>query len=138
MPCGTSSDQSERARMIKPALPSYLRLVTLMGLMTPERENGYLGRIWTVLLRGILIFVASGLDINGCVLCYFEGTAHLHCYTSCILTAVHCSQVSFLQCCHMKRYTKIFMKCEGGILISVIYCTSFLCALPTQNSTRFG
>ena len=25
--------------------------------------------------------VAKGLDINGCVLSYFEGTANLHCYT---------------------------------------------------------
>ncbi len=45
----------------------------------------------------------------GCVLSYFEGTANLHCYTSCTLTTLHCSKVSFLQCCHMKRY-KIFTK----------------------------
>ncbi len=56
------------------------------------------------------LFVASGLDINGCVLSYFEGTANLHCYTSCTLTTVHCSKVPFLQCCHMKRYNKIFTK----------------------------
>ncbi len=41
------------------------------------------------------------LDINGCVLSYFEGTANLHCYTSCTLTTLHCSKVSFLQCCHI-------------------------------------
>ncbi len=38
--------------------------------------------IWTFSLRGVFTFVASGLDINGCVLSYFEGTANLHCYTS--------------------------------------------------------
>ncbi len=54
--------------------------------------------------------VASGLDINGCVLSYFEGTANLHCYRSCTLTTLHCSKVSFLQCCHMKMYNKIFTK----------------------------
>ncbi len=54
--------------------------------------------------------MASGLDINGCVLSYFEGTANLHCYTSCTLTILHCSKVSFLQCCHMKIYNKIFTK----------------------------
>ncbi len=54
-----------------------------------------------------------GLDINGCVLSYFEGTANLHCYTSCTLTTLHCSKVSFLQCCHMKRYNKIFTKMLG-------------------------
>ncbi len=49
--------------------------------------------IWTVSLRGVLTFVASGLDINGYVLSYFEGTANLHCYTSCTLTTLHCSKV---------------------------------------------
>ncbi len=29
---------------------------------------------------------------------------------SCTLTTLHCSKVSFLQCCHMKRYNKIFAK----------------------------
>ncbi len=61
----------------------------------------------------ILTFVASGLDINDCVLSYFEGTANLHCYTSCTLTTLHCSKVSFLQCCHMKRYNKISKKMWG-------------------------
>ncbi len=32
-----------------------------------------LGPIWTFSLRGLLTFVASGLDINGCGLSYFEG-----------------------------------------------------------------
>ncbi len=68
------------------------------------------GPIWTYSLRGILTFVASGLDINGCVLSYFEGTANLHCYTSCTLTTLYCSKVSFLQCCHMKIYNTIFTK----------------------------
>ncbi len=37
-----------------------------------------LGPICTFSLRGVLTFVGSGLDINGCVLSYFEGTANLH------------------------------------------------------------
>ncbi len=57
-------------------------------------------------LRGVLTFVASGLDINSCVLSYFEGAANVHCYTSC----THFSKVSFLQWCHMKIYNKIFTK----------------------------
>ena len=59
---------------------------------------------------GVLTFVARGLDINGCVLSYFEGTANLHYSTSCTLTTLHCSKASFLQCCHMKRYTQILTK----------------------------
>ncbi len=68
------------------------------------------GLIWTFSLRGVFTCVASGLDINGYVLSYFEGTANLHCYTSCKFTTLHCSKVSFLQCCHMKRYNQIFTK----------------------------
>ncbi len=36
----------------------------------------------------LLTFVASGLYINGSVLSYFEGTANVHCYTSCTLTTL--------------------------------------------------
>ncbi len=62
--------------------------------MTPGRENGLLGPIWTFSLNFtyldiVLTFVNSGLDINGCVLSYFEGTANLQCYTSCTLTTLH-------------------------------------------------
>ncbi len=35
---------------------------------------------------------------------HFEGTANVHCYTSCTLTTLYYSKVSFIQCCHMKRY----------------------------------
>ncbi len=71
--------------------------------------------------------MASDLDMNGCVLSYFEGAANVHCYTSCTLTTLHCSKVSFFQCCHMKIYNTIFKKkCEGGVLTSVRYCESKL------------
>ncbi len=78
--------------------------------MVATQNIDTLGPIWTFSLRGVLTFVASGSDINCCVLSYFEGTVNLHCYTSCTLTTLHCSRVSFLQCCHMKRYNKIFTK----------------------------
>ncbi len=68
------------------------------------------GPIWIFSHGGVLTFVASILDINGCVLSNFEGTAHLHGYTICTLTTLNCSKVSFLQCCNMKRYNKIFIK----------------------------
>ncbi len=68
------------------------------------------GPIWTFSIMGVLTFVASGLDINGCVLSYFEGTANVQCYTSCTLTTLRCSKVLFLQCCQMKRYNEIFTK----------------------------
>ena len=44
-------------------------------------------------VRGVLTFVARGLDINGCVLSYFEGTENRDCYTNCALTTLHCSKV---------------------------------------------
>ncbi len=78
--------------------------------MVATKNIDTLGPIWTFSLRSVLSFVASGLNINACVLIYFEGTYILHCYTSCTLTTLHCSKVAFLQCCHMKRYNKIFTK----------------------------
>ncbi len=81
-----------------------------------------LGPIWTFSLRAVLTFVASGLDINGCVLSYFEGIANLHCYTSCTLTTLHCGKVSFLQCCHMKRCNTNIYKYLRSVLTSVRYC----------------
>ncbi len=86
-------------------------------IMVATQNIDTLGPICTFSHRGVLTFVASGLDINGCVLSYFEGTANLHCYTSCTLTTLHCSKVSFLQCCHMKRYNKIFTKMWGVYLL---------------------
>ncbi len=76
-------------------------------IMVATQNIDPLDPIWTFSLRGVLTFVVSGLDINGCVLSYFEGTVYLHCYTSCTLTTLHCSKVTFIQCCHMKRYNKI-------------------------------
>ncbi len=64
-----------------------------MSHMTPGRENGELGPIWTFSLRGVLTFVASGLEFNGCVLSYFEGTANSHFYT-----AVHSLLYSVAKC----------------------------------------
>ncbi len=43
-----------------------------------ENNGGHtksLGLFWTFSLRIVLTFVASGLDINSCVLSHFEGTA---------------------------------------------------------------
>ncbi len=73
------------------------------------------GPIWTFSLRGVLTFVASGLDINGCVFSYFEGTANVHCYTSFTLTTLDYSKVSFLQWCHMKIYNKKYLQKMWGV-----------------------
>uniref|UniRef100_A0AAR2LBY4 ADAM metallopeptidase domain 17a n=1 Tax=Pygocentrus nattereri TaxID=42514 RepID=A0AAR2LBY4_PYGNA len=45
-----------------------------------------LSTVWTYSLSGVLTCVASYLDINGCVLNYFQRTVKLYCYTSCSLT----------------------------------------------------
>ncbi len=79
-------------------------------IMVVTQNIDALGQIWTFSLRSVLTFVARCLKINGCVMSYFEGTANFHCYTSCTLTTLHCSKVSFLQCCHIKIYNKIFTK----------------------------
>ncbi len=88
--------------------------------------------ILTFSLRGVLSFVASGLDINSCVLSYFEGTVNLHRYTSCTLTTLHCSKVSFLQCCHIKRYNTIFTKMWG--VYSLLWDTLYMSRYISKNS----
>ncbi len=94
------------------SMPRGLRQCWKIIVVTQNIDT--LGPIWTYSLRGVLTFVASGLDNNGCMLSYFEGTANFQCYTSCTLTTLHCSKVSFLQCCHMKIYIiKYLQKCEG-------------------------
>ncbi len=98
------------------------RLRQCWKIMVATQNIYTLGPILSFSLRGVLTFVASGLDINGCVLSYFEGTANAHCYTSCTLNTLHCSKVQFLQCCHMKRY-KIFTKMWGvySLLWDTVY-----------------
>ncbi len=64
-------------------------------IMVVTQNIDTLGPIWTFSFRGALTFVASSLDINGCVLSYFERTADLHCYTCWTLTAFHLRKVSY-------------------------------------------
>ncbi len=100
-------------------------------IMVATQNIDTLGPIWIFSLRGIFTFVASGLDINGCVLSYFEGTANLHCYTSCTLNTLHCSKVSFLQCCHMKRSNKILRKMWG--VYSLLWYTDAAALHPSYD-----
>ncbi len=94
-------------------------VATCEGLTFVATQNiDTLGPIWTFSLRGVLTFVTSGLDINDCVL--FWGDSKCTLIQSCTLTTLHCSKVSFLQCCHMKRYNKYVQKCEG--YTPVRYC----------------
>ncbi len=72
------------------------RVKVLLENIVATQNTDTLGPIWTFSFRGVLTFVASGLDING-VLSYFEGTTNLHCYTSCALTTLHYRKMSFLQ-----------------------------------------
>ncbi len=68
--------------------PCPRRLRQCWKIMMATQNIDTLGPIWTFSLRGVLTFVASGLDINGYVLSYFAGTANLHCYTSYTLTTL--------------------------------------------------
>ncbi len=81
--------------------------------MVATQNIDILGMIWTFSLR---VYSLLWPDINGCVLSYFEGTANLHCYKRTLHT-LHCSKVSFLQCCHMKIYNKICKKMCGVYLL---------------------
>ncbi len=58
-----------------------------------------------------------------------RGQQNLHCYTSCTLTTLHCSKVSFLQCVTWKDIIKYLQKCEG--------CTHF-CEILYMNFLRYA
>ncbi len=110
--------------------------------MTTGRENGYL--VPTFSLRGVLTFVASGLDINGCVLRYFEGQ---QIYT--VIQAVH-SLLYIVEKCHFFSFdtwkdNKIFTKMWVSH-ISLRYCIHILGVARymyayqtiTVRTSRFG
>ncbi len=68
--------------------PCPRRLRQCWKIMVAKQNIDTLGPIWTFSLRGVLTFVVIGLDIKD-----FEGTANVHCYTSCTLTTLHCRKV---------------------------------------------
>ncbi len=75
--------------------------------MVATQNIDTLGPIWTFSLRGVLTFVASGLDINGCVLSYFEGTAnlHLHLFTFTFMHLADAFIQSDLHCIEVTGFT---------------------------------
>ncbi len=60
--------------------PCLRRLRQCWKIMVATQNIDTLSPNWTFSLRGVLTFVPSGLDIIGCVLSYFEGTANLQLY----------------------------------------------------------
>ncbi len=60
----------------------------LWKIMVATQNIDALSPNWTLSLKSVLAIVASGLDIDGCVLSYFEGTEDLHRYSSCTLTKI--------------------------------------------------
>ncbi len=70
------------------------------------------GPIWTFSLRGILTFVASGSDINGCVLSYFEGTANVHCIQDVHSLLYIVAKCHFFSVVTWKYIIKYLQKCE--------------------------
>ncbi len=96
-------------------------------IMVSTQNIDTLGPIWTFSPRGVLTFVASGLDINGCVFSYFEGTANSH-----FSTAVH-SLLYIVAKCHFfsvvtwKYIIKYLQKCEGCThFCDILYVWCFL------------
>ncbi len=81
-------------------------------IMVATQNIDTLGPIWTFPLRDVLTFVASSLDINGCVWSYFEGTANLHCFTSCTLLYT-VAKYHFFHVVTWKYIMQYLQKCEG-------------------------
>ncbi len=85
-------------------------------IMVATQNIDTLGPIWTFSLR-CTTFVASGLDINGCVLSYFEGTANLLCIQA-VHSLLYIVAKYLLQFVTWKDIIKYLQKCEG--------CTHFV------------
>ncbi len=101
-------------------------------------------------LRGVLTFVASGLDINGCVLSYFEGTVNLHCYTSCtsllyIVAKWHLFKdvtwkdiIKYLQkcegCTHFCEILQIYTVCSCGSVVEHCFSSAKGCGFNSQGT----
>ncbi len=102
--------------------PCPRRLRQYWKIMVATQNIDILGPVWTFSLWDVLTFVASGLDINGCVLSYFEGTANLHCYTSCTLTTLHCRKVSFFSDVTWKYIININKNVRGCTHFCEILC----------------
>ncbi len=65
---------NSKPKRVKAVLGNNMSTLLLNYVFTQNIDT--LGPIWTFSLRGVLTFVSSGFDINGCVLIYFEGTAN--------------------------------------------------------------
>ncbi len=111
--------------------PCPRRLRQCWKIMVATQNIDILGPVWTFSLWDVLTFVASGLDIIGCVLSYFEGTANLHCYTSCTLTTLHCRKMSFFSDVTWKDIINV-NKNVRGVLTSVRYCVYIYIYIYTQ------
>ncbi len=95
--------------------------------MVATQNIDTLGPIWTFSLRGVLTFVASGLDINGCVCWVILRGQQI--YT--VIQAVH-SLLYIVANCHFfsvvtwKDIIK-YLQNVRGVLTSVWYCI-YLCS----------
>ncbi len=61
-------------------------------------------------MRGVLTFVSSGLDINVCVLSYFEGDTVIQAVHSLLYIVAKCH---FFSVVTLKDIIKYLQKCEG-------------------------
>ncbi len=104
------------------SMPKRVKAV-LKKIMVAIQNIDTLGPIWTFSLRGVLTFVVSGLDINGCVLLWgdskftllFIQTVH-----SLLYTVAKCSLFSVVT---WKYIIKYLQKCEGCTHFSEIWYT---------------
>ncbi len=105
--------------------------------MVATQNIDTLGPIWTFSLRGVLTFMARGLDMNGCVFSYFEMTALLHCYIIPVHSLLYiAAKCHFFSIVTWKDIIKYLQKCEGcthfcEILYLSIYLSVCLSVYPS-------
>ncbi len=89
-------------------------------IMVATQNNDTLGPIWTFSLRGVLTFVVSGLDINGCVLSYI-GCTH---FCEILYDTISCFAFS-LECYKLIVHRQDPWSCKDLVKSSLLYCQFF-------------
>ncbi len=78
-----------------------------MNMMNRTCGFAWLNDVCLLSLTVYSVLLPAFFDNNGCMFSYFHRTVNIYCYTSCTLTTLKYIQVSFLQYCPLKIYSKL-------------------------------
>ena len=116
--------KSDNTKFNTPAPHLHLRPCNTNGSHDTREGKWVIGLNLDIFTWGVLTFVACGLDIDGCVLSYFEGIVHLHYYISCTLPTLCCKNCYIFRLLPWKD--KDIMKNFKTHFCDILYVSSML------------